>query len=293
MNLAEAKLLHYELNLDYSQRGLSIENQTNMLINKILNEVVEKFKDEDKYFVLDYHDDTISLIAYNIVKQIQSFAKLPLLILNKRKKNFKKFFKCKEKFISNFTFNKLKKQNKVILLSCDNPIYKVNNVNFYFNENSDYNLMDKFTLEELNIAKKFYNLKDVDNLLSSSETYRFDSFCRGNLVETNLDVFNFSKPYKLNINIIKLTGDNSVDSDLISKVIDKNEIILYYISGAERDYEILQSEFQYYLKNKTNIPNYWNINNYELLRQLKADNSILLRILYIGGFTVDEKAKWY
>lgn len=295
MNKLDAKLLHFNLNLDYQQNGLSKENQVNQLINKIINKIIIDFKDENnKYFVLDYKDDTISLIAYNILKQVQNFSSNPILIYGKEKNELKKFLKDKkEKFISNFTFNKLLKKNKLILFTCDNPIYKVNKVDICFKENSNYNFMKDFTIEEIQIAKTFYSIQDIEKdtkLFSSSAAQAYDSICRGK-VNDSFDWRQFKFNLPDTINIINLTGDNKEDSRLINEVIDKNEIIMYNISSDFESYQILSSEFQFFLKNKSNIPTYWNINAYEIVHDLKLKNPNL-NFNFIGDFTNEERNKW-
>lgn len=296
MNIIDAKLLHYSLNLDYSQNEISKENQANLLINHLMNEFAFKFQKDfkDKQFVLEFQNDTFSLIAYNILKNIQSVFDFSLLIYGKHAilKSYLKTHnkKNKEKFIGNFTFNKLKKQNKMILISCYNPIYQVANSAKSFKEfKTTFNLLESFTPDELQIAKDFYSIPSsraddiyFKNLIATA----FNVFCNGK----ERDDFcwrNFKIKTPKEIYIIKLEGDNKKDNELVNEVVDTDGLIFYECEKEIKDYPILLSEYQYYLKNKSNIPGYWNINTYSIPKTLMKENNI--KIDFVGNV---DRGKW-
>ena len=268
-----------------------------------MNDFTIKFEKEfqNKYVVLEFNNDTLSLIAYNILKNIQSIFPFQLLIYGKHnifRKYWKTHQKIKAKFISKRIFTKLRMVNKAIYVGIYNPIYKVIDSKKYYNDfnKADYNLMNKFTPTELQIARNFYTINWIkkDNVFFNSPAAEsFNKFCFGKPVEEIDFEKLFNKEKIKNINIIKLTGDTSKDNELVNQVVNDNDLIFYFICNSIDKYEILNSEYQYFLKNKSNIPNYWNINTYSILDNIiknYCDNNTLIN--FIGDFNNEEKSIW-
>ena len=165
----QKKVILHDLNLDYSIEGLSVETQTNLLINKNINQFICKFKDkfENKIFIYDYNDDLISLVGYNILLIIQSIEPTFNFYLYGNKKRTKTYLKG-QKF---FSYRSIKKnKDDIILISSFNPIYKVDQFTkvskIFGSYKKDikilvkprYKLMEQFTPEELFEAQKFYHI---------------------------------------------------------------------------------------------------------------------------------------
>ena len=263
-----------------------------------MNDFVKQYeKDLDKKFViLEFQNDTISLIAYNILKNLQSIFHFSLLIYGK-KKILKKYFKSqktkrKEKFIFKRTMNKLMKNNKGILVTVRHPIYKVANSNKTFNNFiPSYNIMERFTIEEIKKAIEFYNIPTTETEFNSQNIIDLDNLCQGKLtnIEQLASYFSIEVP---NITIVKLTGEQETDNELLNDIADSNDLVFYHLEKKIDDYPILKSEFQFYLKNKGNIPRaaFLNINTKRLVKYLI--NKIPKKITFIGDFSEKEKKEW-
>ena len=161
------KIIYNYLNLDYPNGLISYSDQTNKTICKIMNDFINIYKNDFdfKTFILVSQDDIYSLIAYNILKNIQGMYKFNLKIIGKRK-NTKEFIK-KNNFINKFKLKKIKQDN-IIYISCFNPIYKVKNNKNTFKElraNNCYNIIDKFTPLQFQIISEFYAIKNEKLLI--------------------------------------------------------------------------------------------------------------------------------
>lgn len=298
-NTFNIKLLHFNLNLNYKQKNITIENQTNQLINFICNDFVNKFQNDlkNKYVILEFQNDTISLLGYKILKVIQVIVPFQLLIYGKDKvlkqdmKTKDKKKRVKEKRIYTHTLKKLIKNDKAIFVSCYNPIYQVTEQEKTFKEMDCYYLLKDFIPEELKIAFQFYGIEEKEPSDSRAEV--FQSFCDG-IENSGFDLFllNEIKAYKKEIreiNIVKLTGDNEKDNELLVNVADKDEPIFYHCE-ENKDYPILFSEYQYYLKNKSNIYGYWNENTHDIAKQFQKQ--FKCKVNFYGDFADKEKELW-
>ena len=296
MNEIDAKLLHFALNLNYQQKNITTENQTNQLINFIMNDFVKQYKDyfNSKYVVLEFQEDDLSLIAYNILKAIQAIFPFQLLIYNKNKK-LKTFLKnekkkkAKEKRIYNFALQRLLKKDKIIFVSCYNPIYQVAKIEKTFKEFNCpyYRILEKFTPEELKIGFEFYNIPIPDShFIYNRKVSGFSDFCDGQL-NNSFDYRSLSRRAQAieKIYIVKLTGNNEEDNELLNEVVDENYPVFY-----ANETPILESGFQYYLKNKSNICGYWN-KNPEVAKEIQKHFNC--QIIFIGDFSDKEKEDWH
>lgn len=159
-SIMKTLILRYRLNMDYKIEDLSLEKQTNFLINDIINDLYKRI-DNSKIIVYEYNDDLISLIGYNILKAVQAIKPFELKICGKKPKKTKKKIKAKESFISQRKVKKLIKNSKAFLISSFSPIYKVGNINHISNNSSfyyDYELMNRFTPDEISMSQKFYHI---------------------------------------------------------------------------------------------------------------------------------------
>lgn len=158
MNYLNRLILH-NLNMDYKKDNLSYENQTNATLNSIMNSFIDKFK---KYFnscvfILEYTDDILGVITYNILKNIQGIYPFKLQVKGKYKKT-KRFINKKDFHFSIKTYFKNK-----IYINCFNPISYVINKSEYFNDFSNsYSLIEKFTPEQIYIISNFFFINDKE-----------------------------------------------------------------------------------------------------------------------------------
>lgn len=262
-----------------------------------MNDFAKQYeKDLDrKFIILEFQNDTISLIAYNILKNLQSILNFNLLIYGK-KKVLKKYFKTqetkrKEKFIFKRTLYKLIKKDKGILVTVYHPIYKVVNSNKTFNNFIPrYNIMEKFTIEEIKKAIEFYNIPEI-NGISNKDFEDIDNLCKGK--ESNIEkLFSYFSVPIPDITIVKLTGDLEKDNNLLNVIENSDDLVFYHLEKDIDNYPILKSDFQFYLKNKGNIPRaaYLNINTKEIVKYLT--HKLTKKISYLGDFTDEEKMEW-
>lgn len=298
MNLKEkikAKKLYHYLNLDYPQDFIQLSHQTNNLINYIMNDFLIKYGDslKDRYVIFESQGDFCSLIAYHILKHIQSIEPFQILFYGSKLRLYKRE-KIKDKRISKRTFNKLKNNDKIILISCYNPIYKVANIKKNFNDfEIKYDMIKAFTIEELKLAADFYGIKlnkKEKALLDKDEVQNYSNFCCGaaTFVGHLLEVYTEEiKNLKIDkVKIVKMNG-NQNDNEVINEIIDSNDFVFYYFKDKDC-YEFLKSGFERFLKNKSNIPNtsYFNVNEFSIVKFLKP------QIEFIGDFTEEEKELW-
>lgn len=200
------------------------------------------------------------------------------------KKHKKGKQRSKERTINTLTFNKLKKKECIVLISCYNPIYQVVNTTKKFNKfNLCFNFVSHMTLKEIFIIKDFYgiDISKNDELAFQNVMARdFQDFCDGKKINNffNLKEEFLTKPKE--IHIVKIEDDNEVNNNLLNEVVETQNMIFYELDKDLLDYPILFSEFQYYLKNKSNIAGYWNINAYSIVQTLIRDYDV--KLIYHG-----------
>lgn len=302
-NRTTLRKLYHSLNLDYPQNGLSAESQTNALINQIMVRFISKYKDDfnNKYVILESQNDTLTLLAYTLLKNIQVIEPFQLLIFGKRHylKKYIRKQKIKEKFIAKKQFDKLNQNNKVIFVSCYNPIYKVVNKKNNFNKNDNtFEILKDFTPKEIQISNNFYNIKITRNDIKFSKNSlikQYDIFCNGFLeIKSDLLPFEiYNKKYP--IYIVKFyENDMDKNKEILDTIVETDGMVFYYCEKSEDKYPILSSNFQFFLKNKSNIPNkkYYNINSYGIVKQLYDENGLLEKPIFLGDFSPEEKDMW-
>lgn len=292
------KIIYNSLNLDYPNKIIDYENQTNKTVCKIMNNFIDTYKDyfNDKIFVLISQDDIYSLIAYNILKNIQGTYTFNLKILGKRK-NLKKYIPKKE-FISKIKINSKKIKQDIIFISSFNPIYKVENSSkVYKNLNSDssFKIIDIFTPMQFYILSSFYSIKDQDLLKKFKEkdfldfrwftlnngTFQKDSCIFNNNYFTNI-VDKYLKEKE--VYLIKFLGDNS-DFSIFDDIIRTNNICLYFFDKEKK--EFLETNLNMYI-NPINCINENNANNIVLTKLFIQTN---IKYKFLGEWAQEEKEK--
>lgn len=294
MNSTQFKLIHYKLNMDYKRTDVPIDSQTNQLITFIMNDFTVKYEEQfsSKYVVLDFTGDSYSMLAYTILKNIQACIPFNLLIYGKKRalKAFIQKKAKKERFINKRTFDKLCSLDKVITVSCYNPIYQVNDNTSVFKilNRDNYNIIEAFTPQELEMAYLFYNIPTTTD--SKLDLQALANGFYEDVGEDTKFTNMIDEDYVIPITVVKLTTDNQKNNELLNST-DEDSMIFYYCELNESRYDILFGPYQFFLKNKSNIPSrlYKNINAYELVFSLIQRGAA---ITFIGDFTEIEKNTW-
>lgn len=297
-NLISNKIIYNFLNLDYPNKIINYENQTNKTVCKVMNHFIDTYKDyfNNKIFILISQDDIYSLIAYNILKNIQGTYSFNLKIFGKRKK-LKKHIPKKE-FISKMKINSKKIKQDIIFISSFNPIYKVeNNSKVYKDLGSDsfFKIIDIFTPMQFYILSNFYSIKD-QNLLKDFKKEKFLDFKWFTLHNGTFqkDPYIFNNEYFINITnkylkekeiyLIKFSGNNS-DFPIFDNIIKTDNICLYFFNKEKEKF--LETNLNPYI-NSMNCINEDNTNNIILARSFIQTN---IKYKFLGEWTKEEKEK--
>lgn len=261
------KIIHFNLNLDYPIDDIPIDTQTNALINRVLNNFYNIYKDNIQQYsvVYEYRDDCISLVGLRLVQILAEQMNFNFEIFGKVKKFKKKVGKTRRT-----NEKEINKKDNVLLISNFNPIYKVNleeDLSKKINYKQKYNIVEQFTPDEFTIAFHFYG-GDIDELdkndvLMTLDTLRFNKWIK-NLQGAAIPQFLMtelmpSNPVK--VNIITLSNIISKDEKLLQEVEQSDNINLYYTQAVKHNI-LTDKTFAAYVKNKSNVPsnNYLNIN---------------------------------
>lgn len=272
MTAFDAKIKHYNLNLFYS-RGVSPTAETNLLIQKIINNFINQCKTtfaSKKIFILEYQDDLISLINYRMLYVCASIVDMKILLLGKHKKTKKQLVK-KQKFVSTWKAKRLIKKGKAVYISAFNPLYKVVPNDKIFNIlGADMTPLESFTYENLCEARLFYHIGYVKNdILDTKEAERFNEWCNNqngtkeNTWILRAALLNFIDIiYKeKDIHLIKLSDDLKLNEEILQSVQDLNGIFIYDINNSGKITDEIKQQlisFSYYLKNSSNTYGYLN-----------------------------------
>ena len=284
--------LIHNLNLDYKKSdNIDYEKQTDITLNRIMNNFVDKNKDKfkDTAYILEYNDDFISLISYYILKNIQGIYPFKLYLYGETKKTKKLINNKKDILFSKRKLKRIKRKEKNIeYLGSFNPIYYVekvcrssNNLEFILtSENykrigydnireylNDSSIVKTFTLEQFKILFKFFN---IDSYFSSGvlNTKRmiYNSFCKTldcSKIKTILDEKNYNRLNKeREIVTFKLNG-NENDFKIYDEILtaDKNNKICQYECDRtkEKD-EFIMNNLNYYINSRNAYRPEYNVN---------------------------------
>lgn len=274
-------ILRYRLNMDYRIEGLSLEKQTNFLINDIINDLYKKI-DSSKIIVYEYNDDLISLIGYNVLKAIQSIKPFKLKIYGKKPKKTKKMIKAKESFISQRKVKKLIKDSKCFIISSFSPIYKVGNVGHISNKfdfQYNYELMNRFTPDEISVSQKFYHIgyiKDYQKI-NGEKINVFDKELNSiqkkiDNVETYLNWDKFENYDVPNCLMLWLDENEEQNEQLLQKAEQFDGLVFYFYS-KEYEAPILSNiTYNFMVKHTANRINRADYDSYNYLAYNAASN---------------------
>ena len=64
----QSKITHFNLNLDYPIESIPLDIQTNYLINKVINNFYNLYKDNIRQYnvVYEYRDDCVSIVGLHL-----------------------------------------------------------------------------------------------------------------------------------------------------------------------------------------------------------------------------------
>lgn len=290
-SIADSKIQHFQLNMDYLAPGVNLENRTNFLISNKINYLINNYGVyfKDTTFVLQYNDDVISVIAYHMLKSLSEISDFHFVLIGKKKRT-KKYLNKKDKFIS---IRKLRGLSKYKYISILNPIYNVVSDNdFYKNLGAALGvetiyLMKDFTVDEIFKAQEFYGIgyieKEIDrNNKVLNELTKWYNEPAEHIVPPPLQRkvdYNSVK-----INLVWLSGNLEKDNEVLQDVQDSDNINFYcYYERPQSLYGRNWIAFSHYVKNKSNIPNKKYMN-------LEADKLIIY--LIISGCKYECWGEW-
>ena len=290
-----SKLLHYDINCDYHIPYEEKDLQTNTLISKTLNDFLIKYNTlfNTHTFILNNNDDLLSLINYVILCRIRGLTDFNFKILNKPKR-LKHFFGKQEHYIS----SKFLKKNSCVIISSDNPIYKVDTDIEKSNTKLNYETISLFsnepTPDEIFIMSLYFQLGLTNTAINPNNVklIGFNTWC-----DTPFELMyppqfiNYLPKEKPLISCIWITGDNEKDSISLQQVEQENTIAFYFYADDEIPSILLDKTFNFLLKRKTNIPceEYGNLNNIELVQKFVKEES---PIKFIGEWNTDIAKKY-
>lgn len=304
----ENKIIHFNLNLDYDQDFYDIETQTNLLINKIMNDFILHIdnnynKLQKTTFIYEYNDDLPSLIGYKILLNIQSIKPDFNFMLYGKAKKTKKYLAEKQKFCSNW---KLKRTINPFIISGFNPIYKVVDKEYCSNKmiTSKYDLIKEFTPQELYTAQLFYHIGyikgDIFCRKENKNIQEFKQWCANGPGVPSLIPYCISCHIQFSCHIqsfnskkvvtaVWFDDDNQKNNEIMQEIQDKNNMVFYFYNKKP---EILfDKNFSYLIKKTSNRPNekFLNLNNYHTIINLKQH--YYYEIEFIGRWPESELNK--
>lgn len=257
----QSKITHFNLNLDYPIESIPLDIQTNYLINKVINNFYNLYKDNIQQYnvVYEYRDDCISIVGLHLLQILAEQMNFNFEIFGKVKKFKKKVGKYRR-----INEKEVNKKSNVLLISNFNLIYKVNqveNLSKKINFTKRYNIVEQFTPDELSIAFNFYGgqIEEIskDDPVRSLETLRFNKWIK-NPQSAALPQILASEKIKLpiQINVVHLSGKIEEDIKLLQEVEQSDDINFYYYLNTEIYNVLTDKNFAACVKHKGNIPNY-------------------------------------
>lgn len=249
----------YNLDLDYRIEKLTLEAQTNILINNIFQIInIDMKKDNITTYIVEYNDDIPSVLCYKILATLRSMLKFNLYLTNKPKK-YKDYIDKNEVILSKRKLKQIAPE-ETIVISTYNPIYKVLGLSTYSNkynlkEFKNWKLIENFTYKEIITALLFYHT-DID-------FEEYNEYFDLEKVDLNKDltkISNLDYNYSKEIVFVKFGETKEYNLELLKDVEQEDRLVFYYITD-EKQKEILESEYIYYVNRAINRPNSYNINS--------------------------------
>lgn len=257
-------------NIDYIRDEYTDEYQTNLYIQKQMNNIYNIIKNNNiNNIILDYNNNLLSYIIYNILNNCFQFLdknKYNFLIYGKIKKTKKYIYNYKElKTINKYNLNKYNKNT--IIISSFNSIYNVSNYNEKFKKfNMIISPLENMSYKEIRMALLFYENKNNKYLKD------YKNFC-------NLKIFkNYLNELK-NIEILELK-DLLLFPNKLLVLISKDQLnnyeylfnkiklinsykgfTIYIIDDKISKEEFLKNKIFLNIINKAKAPNKYNIFN--------------------------------
>ena len=257
-------------NIDYIRNEYTDEYQTNLYIQKQMNNIYNIIKNNNiNNIILDYNDNLLSYIIYNILNNCFQFLdknKYNFLIYGKIKKTKRYIYNYKElKTINKYNLNKYNKNT--IIISSFNSIYNVSNYNKKFKKfNIIISPLENMSYKEIRMTLLFYENKNNKYLKD------YKNFC-------NLKIFkNYLNELK-NIEVLELK-DLLLFPNKLLVLINKDQLnnyeylfnkiklinsykgfTIYIIDDKISKEEFLKNKIFLNIINKEKAPNKYNIFN--------------------------------
>lgn len=288
------KVAHLELNIDYPIENCPIENQTNALISDTINIFYNKYNGTQCTIVYEYRDDCVSIVGLKMLATLASFMNFNPLIYGKVKK-----FKKELKTYKSVTEKQLKNMDNILYISSFNSIYEVTKaptISKNFSIKEQFNIMEKFTPNEIITALAFYGYTDKaiskTDPLNDIKTFSFIKWIntlnpKCGPTDRIMDTIKKYADTELNINMVFISGDNKVDMTTLQEVEDSPYINLYYFEDkTDINKTLLNSNFKTDVWYRSNSPctAYKNIN--EKLENLHASKTHI-KLNWIGRWPQD------
>lgn len=281
MNIKSHVYRHF-LNLDYNDGLSAIDVQTNRLIAKNINILNNKIKEiENPVIIFEDHNDKLSDIAYNILICIKTVA--PKCTIYNYGKNKRKGFQHLN-FIKKIL---LKNKENIIYVTPINPIYKVLNNTEKFNilRRDSFNILERFTIEELVEAGKFYNVDVFNSTHYIRGLSAFQNFY--NTKENYKNIPELKEKY--DIIFINLTGTNK-DFEIFDEIKNTNDICFYYCD-EDKIKDIVLCGINFYIENKNNaITKDYNVNRRFNKNELLDSNIGIIK--FMGEWNEELRKKY-
>lgn len=271
----------YKLNLDYpiinsNLSQISISNQTNLLINKYINNFIIKNNKNfnNTFYIYNYNDDLVSLIGYYLLQIIQKYNNnFQFKLIGKIKKT--------KKYINKKDIIKKRKLNHIlysnITIIKNNSLYnKVEKRSKLFKKNPHIILIDNMTYSEIREAQLFYhigyikkdfNLENFKNIQEYTNRYK--------------EILNkLTNPKKIVILIIETTNSKLIFNQL-NQIEQTDDLVFYQFN--QKTEEIFNLTYQTSLKRTINRPNQFNLNNDKLIEEISKELAIPIEKIAIKG----------
>ena len=257
-------------NIDYIRDEYTDEYQTNLYIQKQMNNIYNIIKNNNiNNIILDYNDNLLSYIIYNILNNCFQFFyknKYNFLIYGKIKKTKKYIYNYKDfKTINKYNLNKYNKNT--IIISSFNSIYNVSNYNEKFKKfNITISPLENMSYREIRMALLFYENK------SNKYLKDYKNFCNLRIFKNylnelkNIEVLELKDlllfPNKLLVLINKEQLNNYEYLFNKIKLINSYKgFTIYIIDDQISKEEFLKNKIFLNIINKEKAPNKYNIFN--------------------------------
>lgn len=297
MKPSQFKVCQFQMDLNYpmSYHPMAIEEYTNWLVNKRMNDFNQLFCQSGyKFFVLDYKDDLISLICYRMLKNLQSACSFDFDVLIYGKVwDTRQYIQKKQKRISKWKLNQMIQKDECVIVQGSNLLYNVVKSKITYKDFPcpTWCPIWDFTPKQIETLQIFYHigyLKKDKIQFNNKEVIAFNDFCAGNSLS-----FDFPEKIEYNkghIGVLKLTGDKDKDTSLLQSV-ENYPALLFYFTPCDAYDTILKSEYSLFVEFKANIPDKYNVNNYLIPKEIQ-ESYPSVAIDYLGDWTDEEKERF-